>query len=128
MKAISLSLEKPLTINDLANCGVSRIPTDFKVNENGVLLEKTIPCIATIIVGELSSFEPLVELLQPEEDDTILIANASWRMPQLLKAIGAFDSTTTAAKNGWNKDIPFGYSEHKIKHSKVRGVIALWKE
>jgi hypothetical protein len=50
-----------------------------------------------------------------------------WRMPQVLKALGAFKSATAAMKNGWDLDIPEGYSEHQIRINNVKGVICVHK-
>lgn len=51
----------------------------------------------------------------------------SWRMPQVLKALGAFKSSTGAAKNGWDFDIPEGVSEFQIRINNIKGVITLHK-
>ena len=49
---------------------------------------------------------------------------SGWRMPQVLKAIGAFKSAGEAARNGWNKEIEEGAVTHLIRlgHAK-RAVI-----
>ena len=51
----------------------------------------------------------------------------SWRMPQVLKALGAFKSSTAAAKNGWDLDIEEGVSEFQIRINNIKGVITLHK-
>lgn len=51
----------------------------------------------------------------------------TWRMPQVLKALGAFKSSTAAAKNGWDFDIPEGVSEFQIRINNIKGVITLHK-
>lgn len=56
-----------------------------------------------------------------------LVCPPSWRMPQIMRAMGAFDSAGAAAKNGWNTDIPIGFSQHRIRINKVRGVVTICK-
>ena len=51
--------------------------------------------------------------IRPREINFIKLPVES-RWPNLLKEIGAFPSTSQARKNGWNKDIPDGWSEVKI--------------
>ena len=47
-------------------------------------------------------------------DDDFIQMDAETRWPQLLKAIGAFRSTSQARKNGWNKDIEEGWSQVRV--------------
>lgn len=51
----------------------------------------------------------------------IFTVPVNWRMPHVLKALGAFKSNGDAAKNGWNKDIEEGLHEHlcRIAHVKL---------
>lgn len=51
----------------------------------------------------------------------------TWRMPQVLKALGAFKSSTAAAKNGWDLDIEEGFSQFQIRINNIKGVITLHK-
>lgn len=57
----------------------------------------------------------------------LFVAPWGWRMPHLVKALGAFPSTSAAMKNGWNLDIPDGVSEHALRINKVRGIITIHK-
>ena len=128
MNFFHLNQDEPKSINDLVRFGICSIPDRFSINDNQVLLFKFLPCIAMVYIGTDLDSTNIKEMLQPKEEETVLIAQHNWRMPQLLKALGVFESTTLAIKNNWNKDIPTGYSEHKIKHSKVKGLICIWKE
>lgn len=128
IKFHKLDIETPLTIMQLANFGVCRIPISFNINEdNKIIVEKTLPCIANVVIGDSISNEEIIDIFQPTEDETMLVGNHNWMMPQLLKALGVFESVSQASKNGWNKTIPFGFSEHIVKHSKVKGIICIWK-
>lgn len=51
----------------------------------------------------------------------------TWRMPQVLKALGAFKSSTAAAKNGWDLDIAEGVSDFQVRINNIKGVITLHK-
>lgn len=57
----------------------------------------------------------------------IFLAPESWRMPQVLKALGAFASAGDAARNGWNKDIDSGMSQHVFKLNRILGCITIFK-
>lgn len=59
--------------------------------------------------------------------DIVWIAPREWRMPQLLRALGAFSSAGEAARNGWNFDIPVGFSQHVFRVNKIRGVLTVVK-
>lgn len=50
-----------------------------------------------------------------------------WKMPHVLKALGAFPSISQAMKNNWNFEIPNGFSQHQVRINKVRGVITILK-
>jgi len=54
-------------------------------------------------------------------------APIGWRMPHVLRALGAFKSATAASKNGWDLDIPEGYSEHQVRIANVKGIICIHK-
>jgi hypothetical protein len=69
----------------------------------------------------------VADILNMEEGAPIFVAPAGWRMPQILKALGAFESTSQAAKNGWNKDVPSGFSQHTVRISHTKGCITLFK-
>lgn len=62
-----------------------------------------------------------------EHMSPVFLAPWSWRMPHVVKALGAFSSTSAAMKNGWNLDVPMGISEHPVRINKIRGVITIHK-
>jgi len=59
-----------------------------------------------------------LDLLEPQSP--VFTVPTTWRMPHVMKALGAFKSNGDAAKNGWNKDIEEGMTVHtfKLAHSK----------
>lgn len=69
----------------------------------------------------------VADILDQEEGGTTFVAPAAWRMPHLLKALGAFESVSQAMKNGWNKDIPAGFSQHTVRIAKTKGCITIFK-
>jgi len=79
-------------------------------------------CLGIIIIGDHSEGE-IISFLDPGSDETIHKMPVASRMPQVMKMLGCFPSASQASKNGWNRDIPAGFSEHAIKTGKVRGVI-----
>jgi hypothetical protein len=52
-----------------------------------------------------------------------LAAPKAWRLPQVLKSLGAFASTGDARRNGWDRDVPEGLTPHIVRIAKVRGVV-----
>lgn len=60
-------------------------------------------------------------------ESPLFIVPDEWRMPHLLRALGAFKSASQAAKNGWNKDIEPGITEIVIRINKVRGSVWIHK-
>lgn len=79
---------------------------------------------ANIIIGRPDSRD-IESLFDPGEEPIIEIPE-DFRWPQLLKHLGIFSSTGQARKNGWDKDIPEGWSEVIFK--KKRKVIFVLKE
>ena len=61
------------------------------------------------------------------DESPVMSAPESWRMPQILRALGAFKSAGEAARNGWNLDVPDGLSQHTLRLCKVKGVISVFK-
>ncbi len=55
------------------------------------------------------------------------VCPGSWRMSHIMKALGAFHSSTAASKNGWNKDIPFGLTDHIVRIKNIRGIITTFR-
>ena len=70
----------------------------------------------------------VADILDMEEDGVpIFVAPVSWRMPQILKALGAFESSSQAAKNGWNTDVPCGFEQHTVRISNTKGSLVTFK-
>lgn len=63
----------------------------------------------------------------PATLNTFFSAPLDWRMPQLVKALGAFKSAGEAKRNGWDKEIPEGWSQHVVRIGHIRGVIHILK-
>lgn len=62
-----------------------------------------------------------------EEGSPLFEAPVEWRMPQLMRSLGAFKSASAASKNGWNFDIPEGFSQHSVRINKVKGCLTIHK-
>lgn len=104
------------------------LPTaDIVVSDKSVAGSKSIrlPDFGNILVGSPTP-ENIESILQPG-NEPLFKAPETWRMPQLLKALGAFDSASSAAKNGWNFSIPDGLTSHVIKINRVKGIITIFK-
>lgn len=69
----------------------------------------------------------LAQLITGSDAAPLFTAPDSWRMPHIMKALGAFPSASEAGKNGWNKDIPFGLSEHHFRLAKCFGSIHIFR-
>lgn len=63
----------------------------------------------------------------PATVNTFFSIPEGWRMPQVLKALGAFKSAGEAKRNGWDKDVPDGWSQHICRIGHVRGVFHILK-
>jgi len=61
------------------------------------------------------------------DEAPVMSAPGSWRLPQILRAIGAFKSAGEAARNGWNLDVPEGLSQHTLRLCKVKGVLSVFR-
>ena len=90
---------------------------------------RTFKDFGTVLVGTFSE-EELTDLdgwvITPPAP--VFSAPAKWRMPQLLKALGAFKSSSAASRNGWNKDIEEGFSQHLVRIKKVKGALTIFKK
>lgn len=95
----------PKTVRDFPHIGLT---TDF----------------ANIFVGTEPSQEDL-ELFGIDKGTITIIVPSEWRWPQLAKMLGMFDSSTQASKNGWNKDIPKGFSQEEVRINKIRGIVTI---
>lgn len=81
----------------------------------------------TIFIGcEPDSEIPLL-VLGEGDSAPLFTAPDGWRMSHILKALGAFQSASEASKNGWNKEIPFGLSEHHFRLAKCFGSIHIFR-
>ena len=69
---------------------------------------------ANIIIGNPSA-EDVETLFQPETNEPIIIVPDQFKWPQLLKLLGVFKSAGQARKNGWDREIPEGWSEAVFK-------------
>lgn len=101
---------------------VNELPTTKAFHKKKFL---TVADFGTVFIGDISEEDK--EISQPQDGAPIFSAPSEWRMPQLLKALGAFSSTSQASKNGWNKDIPSGCSSIVVRIAKVRGEIWIHK-
>ncbi len=59
-----------------------------------------------------------IEILFEREPINKLLDNITF--PAIMKLCGAFKSTNDARKNGWNKEIPEGFSEWTIGKRQIR--------
>lgn len=89
--------------------------------------KKFVSCadFGTIFIGNVLDEDKEMSLPQPGAP--VFSAPKDWRMPHLLKALGAFPSTSQASKNGWNMDIPEGCSSFIVRIAKVKGEIWIHK-
>lgn len=69
----------------------------------------------------------VADILDQEEGGATFVAPLAWRMPHLLKALGAFESVSQAMKNGWNIEIPPGFSQRTVRIAKTKGCITIFK-
>lgn len=67
-----------------------------------------------ILIGEISERDKALFLGPIFDFDTFHNVDPELKYPHLLKQFGFFKSNGQARKNGWDKDIPEGYSEHTI--------------
>lgn len=51
----------------------------------------------------------------------------SWKLADVAKAFGIFPSKSQAMKNGWDGDIPEGFSQRQVRIHNVKGVITFLK-
>lgn len=79
----------------------------------------------TLFVG--GSIEQASWLAEETPQAPVLACPETWRMPNVLKALGAFESTSQARKNGWDLDIPEGIAFHSLRINKVKGILVTMK-
>lgn len=103
-------------MNDL----VKKIITDAKANspEKETVIVKGGKVNASehnVLIGNGVQEEDKELFFGPLSDkDKFLSFREDIRFPQLMSEIGVFPSATQARKNGWDKDIPSGWSMHKV--------------
>lgn len=72
-------------------------------------------------------FVSFIERMMAVDSGPIFTAPFKWKMPHILRALGAFKSASAAMKNGWDMDVPEGWNEHFMRISKVKGVLTTFK-
>lgn len=83
----------------------------------------------SVIIGP-SGNDPQVSWFleeSPRTVNTLFAAPVTWDMGQLVRALGAFKSAKDARRNGWDKQVPEGFSQHVVRIGHVRGVIHVLK-
>lgn len=55
----------------------------------------------------------------PLENEEFTTIGEKQVMAHLVAAVGVFKSATQARKNGWDKPIPFGFTEIKVGKNKI---------
>lgn len=55
-----------------------------------------------------------------EEDDCFITIKENWNMANILFEAGIFPSLTQARNNGYNKPIPFGFTDFRVGKKKTR--------
>ena len=75
---------------------------------------------AAMIFGDMNGvIDDPVEWFDPANETLAHLDPANETLAHLMVGI-AFPSLTQARKNGWDKPIPPGYSEHKVgKHTRI---------
>ena len=58
-----------------------------------------------------------------KKEDKFIEIQPRWTMAHIMHAAGIFPSISQARKNGWDKDIPYGFSSHRV--SKKRYLITI---
>ena len=71
----------------------------------------------TVSEGDIDLF---LAPLAPGERETFKSFSAGATMADLMVMAGKFPSKGQARKNGWDKEIPFGYSHFKVGSGKNR--------
>lgn len=59
--------------------------------------------------------------------ELVFHAPQHWKLCHVVAAMNAFSSVGQARKNGWNRNIPFGMSQHVFRINKTRGSVTIWK-
>lgn len=57
----------------------------------------------------------------------IFTAPEGWRMAHILKALGSFASVGDAKRNGWDKEVPEGVTDHICRIRKVKGAVLTFR-
>lgn len=59
----------------------------------------------------------------PLTDETFIQIEDHWTMANIMKEAKIFPSTTQARKNGWNKDIPSGFSFYEVGKNRNKKLV-----
>ena len=89
-----------------------------------------LPDFGCVLVHDVDIPDDLMELIKEisiNPESPVFLAPVRWRLPNVLKAVGAFESTSQARKNGWDDDIDEGMTEVVIRIAKRRGVLTIHK-
>lgn len=79
------------------------------------------PTVITLIEGLTSHSNELETVNSP-----LFSAPMHWRMPHILRALGAFKSAMAAMSNGWG-DVPEGWTEHSVRINNIKGVVCTFR-
>lgn len=85
----------------------------------------TVADFGTIFIGDITDEDK--EISNPQGGAPIFTCPSVWNISHILKALGAFPSTSQARKNGWDFEIPEGISVHVIRVNKIKGEIWIHK-
>ncbi len=118
-----MNIDLETTVFEFAEV-VSAIERRAPFIKNGEVI--LLPDFGSFLVGNPSP-EDIDLFLHPVDGEVMFTVPADWRMPNLLKALGAFDSISRAMKNGWNFDLPEGFSQFVVKINRIKGVITILK-
>lgn len=95
-------------------------PTNNRIKpygSKGSIMKNEINFVAPDVSGDdrslfLGPFDP--------EDGPFIEIEPQWSMAHIMHAAGAFPSVGQAKKNGWDRPIPGGYSEHTVGKRRLR--------
>ena len=71
-----------------------------------------------VVVGGINKSD-IKSLFGPFESSEVILHLNETNWGSLLKVLEIFPSATQARKNGWDKDIPMGWSEARFKKQRV---------
>ena len=83
-----------------------------------------VPDFGTVFIGldKVKNSEFMAEIERAAVGDgPLFLAPEGWRWPQMARALGVFPSAARAASNGWDGDIPSGFTVRLARINKIRG-------